>query len=250
MKRSRRPVSDPRRAVAYIRESTDDQRLSPEAQRAAIEAWARRAGVAVVAWHHDHGVRGATPPASRPGLLAALGELREAGAGVLVVARRDRLARDVMHAAMIERMALAASGATIASAAGEGTDADPEDPSAQLFRRMVDAFAEYERAVIAARTRAALRAKRARGELAGGVPHGWQVAGGAPPARDDDGRRVTRRLEPNARELAARGLARELAAQGRSLRQIAAGLAAEGHLGRTGRPLHAAAVARILAAAA
>ncbi len=32
-------------AVAYIRVSKDDQKLGPEAQRAAVEAWAAREGV-------------------------------------------------------------------------------------------------------------------------------------------------------------------------------------------------------------
>lgn len=41
-------------------------------------------------------------------------------------------------------------GARIISAAGEGTESD--DPGQILMRRMVDAFAEYERAIIKRRT--------------------------------------------------------------------------------------------------
>ena len=40
---------NPKRAVAYLRVSTDEQRLGPEAQRAAIAAWAVREGITVVA---------------------------------------------------------------------------------------------------------------------------------------------------------------------------------------------------------
>jgi len=36
--------TDPTLAVAYIRVSTDDQNLAPEAQRASIDAWAARQG--------------------------------------------------------------------------------------------------------------------------------------------------------------------------------------------------------------
>jgi DNA invertase Pin-like site-specific DNA recombinase len=246
-RRNRRPSADPRLAVAYLRASTDDQRLSPEAQRAAIEAWAKRAGVTVVAWHHDHGVSGAAAPAERPELLAALADLQAHAAGVLVVAKRDRLARDVMHVAMIERM-VAGSGASIVSAAGEGTDADPSDPTGLLLRRMVDAFAEYERAIIAARTRAALAAKAARGEVSGPVPYGKRVAGGAAPAREADGRRAVRRLEPDAHEQAMVDRARALVATGLSLRAAAARLAAEGFVGRTGHTLQASTIARWCAA--
>ena len=45
------------------------------------------------------------------------------------------------------------------SAAGEGTDTD--GPTDILMRRIVDAFGEYERLIIKARTKAALRSRRA-----------------------------------------------------------------------------------------
>lgn len=44
------------------------------------------------------------------------------------------------------------------------------------MRRIVDAFVEYERLVIRARTRAALTVKRSRGERIGGIPYGHQLA--------------------------------------------------------------------------
>ena len=49
---------NPLSAVAYLRVSTDEQKLGPEAQRAAIQSWANREGVSVVAWHTDAGVSG------------------------------------------------------------------------------------------------------------------------------------------------------------------------------------------------
>ena len=99
----KRPSPDPSKAVAYLRVSTEDQALGPEAQRAAIEAWAARQGVQVAAWHHDQGVSGATAIDDRPGLLAALRDLKALGAAHLVVAKWDRVARNVMIAAMVER---------------------------------------------------------------------------------------------------------------------------------------------------
>jgi hypothetical protein len=38
--KTRKPTTDPKRAVAYIRVSTDEQSLGPAAQLAALEAWA------------------------------------------------------------------------------------------------------------------------------------------------------------------------------------------------------------------
>lgn len=166
---SRRPVGDHRVAVGYLRASTEEQHLGPDAQRAAIEAWAAREGVSVVAWHCDRGVSGGSELDDRPALVAALGELRAVGAGVLVVARRDRLARDVGVAAAIER-AVSASGAHVVTADGV---ANGDSPADRFLRTILDAAAEYERALIRARTRGALAAKRAKGERAGTVPYGF-----------------------------------------------------------------------------
>ena len=198
-----RPVVDSSKVVAYIRVSTEDQHLGPEAQIAAINVWATRQNVTVVAVHRDLGVSGATPLADCPGLMAALNDLSVHGAGMLVVAKRDRLARDVMKAAMVEASAEKV-GARVVSAAGEG---DGTDPAAQLMRTIVDAFAQYERAMIAARTRAALAVKKMKGERTGGIPYGFAV--------DADGRLIS-----NDDERKAIALARKLSSQGLSLRAI------------------------------
>ena len=232
MPRRRTPSTDPLRAVAYLRVSTAEQHLGPDAQRAAIEAWAAREGVVVVAWHTD-AVSGAAPIDRRPALLAALAALRAHGAGQLVVSRRDRLARDVMNAAMIERMATDA-GARIASAAGEGGDGT--DPAAVLMRTMVDAFAQYERAMIAARTKAALAVKRARGEAVSHAPYGYRAVDG--------------RLEPDAAEQVVIAQVRALRDAGMSFRGIVAELARAGVLGRTGASLGVAQVHALAVVAA
>src|ERR1035441_2739419 len=159
-------------AVAYIRVSKDDQKLGPEAQRAAVEAWAAREGVSVVAWHADQGVCSVTPIEGRPALVAALASLREHGAGILVMAKRDRISRDVVLTAMVERAARS-SGATVMSAAGEGNGTAPAD---QFMRTVIDGAAQYERALIRARTTAALAVIRARGQKTGGsVPYGYRL---------------------------------------------------------------------------
>jgi len=209
-------------AVAYIRVSKDEQKLGPEAQRASIEAWAAREGVTVAAWHVDAGVCSVTPIDERPALGAALASLREHGAGALVVAKRDRIARDVMLTAMVERAA-GAIGAAVVSAAGEGNGATPAD---QFMRTVIDGAAQYERALIRARTKGALAVIRARGQkTGGGVPFGYALA--------DDGRT----LVPVATEQATIARARE----------IAGILAAEGHVSRKGGAFAAPQVSRMLA---
>jgi DNA invertase Pin-like site-specific DNA recombinase len=220
----------PVRVVGYVRVSTDEQRHGPRAQRDALEAWCAANGAELVAVEADHGVSGAASLDKRPGLLAALDAVEAHGAAVLLVAKRDRLARDVIVGATVERLAERA-GARVVSADGAG---EGEGPEAMFMRRIVDAFAEYERQIIAARTRAALRAKAARGERVGAVPVGSRVAA--------DGVR----LEVDPVEAEAVELIGRLRAAGVSIRQIAAELNARG-LEARGKRWHPTTVARVLA---
>ncbi len=80
----------------------------------------------VADWYVDRGICSVTPIEERPALRAALDALRAHGAGVLVVARRDRVARDVVLAGEIER-AVARASARLVSAVGEGNGDSPAD---------------------------------------------------------------------------------------------------------------------------
>ena len=220
----------PRVAIAYLRASKHEQRLSRQAQRASIEAWAKREGFRVAVWCTDQGVRSVSPIAERPGLRAALSAIREHRARVLVVARRDRIARDVVLAAIVDR-AVTTAGARLVSASGEGNGDSPADA---FIRTVIDGAAQYEHGLIRARTCAALAAKRARGERIGSVPFGF--------ALDRDGAR----LVANEREQATIARARELRTSGLSLRAVAAHLATEGQVSRTRRRFLAEQVARML----
>ncbi|MGH9601658.1 MAG: recombinase family protein, partial [Terriglobales bacterium] len=62
-------------------------------------------GAALAEVFTDEGVSGGVSLDQRPGLLAALVALKDHDASVLLVAKRDRLARDVLVAAMVERLA-------------------------------------------------------------------------------------------------------------------------------------------------
>jgi DNA invertase Pin-like site-specific DNA recombinase len=165
-------------AKAYLRVSDDKQAesgLGLAAQEEACRRCAERLGLDLVAVYAttDEGVSSVDPLDKRPELLEAIAAL---GRGdVLVVAKRDRLGRDPIIVAMIEA-AVARKGARIVSASGEGTGGD--GPTDVLMRRIVDAFAEYERLVIRARTKAALAVKKSRGERLGGrLPYGFTTNG-------------------------------------------------------------------------
>lgn len=221
---TRDPARPPGRAYGYCRVSTDQQResgLGLEAQRCAIEQTAARLQLPLVHTFTDAGLSGALSIEARPALADALNALRRND--VLIVAKRDRIARDVLQAVVIERAALK-RGARIVSAAGEGTEADADDPTAALMRRMMDAFNEYERLVIGMRTRAALRAKRARGQRAGTEPYGYRA--------NEDGKT----LAPHREEQRILAVIHECREARYSLRDIAGELNTRGFTTRTGTP--------------
>ena len=206
-------------AIGYRRVSTGQQAnsgLGLEAQQEALVQAAARLQLPLVATFTDAGVSGTAAVEDRPGLFAAIHQLRRGD--VLLVAKRDRLGRDVVLVAMLERV-VERRGARIISASGEGNG---DDASALLQRRILDAFGEYERLIIGQRTKAALKAKRQRGERAGTLPYGFQLAA--------DGRQLIK--EPaEQRALAA---LRELQDGGATLRTIAAELTRQGFRTRTG----------------
>jgi DNA invertase Pin-like site-specific DNA recombinase len=230
MKRQRKTLGNPAKAVALLRASTADQKASPEVQRQQIEGWASREGVEVVAWHVEQGVSGATPLEQRTGLLAAISDLENRGAGRLVIAKRDRLARDTVIAGLVEQL-VARAGAKVVSA--DGTS-NADGPEGVLLRGIADLFGMYERLTIASRTRAALQAKKARGERTGTVPFGFALA--------SDGKT----LIESSTEQEVITVVRHLRGQGLSLRGIVRACKERGIASRSGRPLGLVQIDRLL----
>jgi DNA invertase Pin-like site-specific DNA recombinase len=234
------------RVVIYLRVSTDEQAENKNglnAQEDAARAYAARMGWEVVGVFTDAGVTGSVGLEDRPAMLEAIALLGKGG--VLLVAKRDRIGRlEPMAMAMIER-AVQRKGARIVSAAGEGTEND--DPSSILMRRMIDAFAEYERLVIKARTKAALGSKRKRGEKTGGlIPYGRMLGEGKPGPNGT----TIKTLVPNPAEQEVLALISGLKAGGMTLRAIADELNARGIHRRGGGNWDHAFICRVLKTAA
>lgn len=193
--------------VGYVRVSTNEQAASGlglAAQREAIESSATRLGLPVAEILSDAGVSGGLAVEDRPGLLDAVSLLGKGD--VLLVARRDRLGRDVVNVALIERM-IAKRGARVVSCAGEGSDLD--GPSGMLVRTILDAVNMYEKAMIGLRTRVALRAKRKAGKRAGALPLGYALG--------EDGQT----LVPIAAEMETLSMIRKRRLEGASFESIA-----------------------------
>jgi DNA invertase Pin-like site-specific DNA recombinase len=145
--------------IGYYRVSTARQGrsgLGLEAQRAALIRFAETEGFTIVAEHVEIETgKGHDALASRPVLAAALADARRLKCAV-AVAKLCRLSRDVAFVArlMAERVPFIV--------AELGADADP------FMLHLYAALAEKERAVISARTKAALAAAKARGTKLGG----------------------------------------------------------------------------------
>ena len=197
------------KAIGYLRLSPGERAaggLGLEAQRIAIAGAAVRLGLELAQVLVDDKKSGGKSIEARPGLMAAVRLLEEGD--VLLVAKLDRLSRgDVLQGALIEQL-VHEGGATITSAAGEGTEDD--SPGSILMRRILSAFAEYERLVIGFRTKAALSVKTARHERTGALGFGWRELEG--------------KLVADAGEVLAIALMREWRAAGISLRAICAKL--------------------------
>ena len=136
--------------IGYARVSTEEQTLN--LQLDALKA----AGCEQIFTDRVSGVR-----AERPGLINALGHLRDGD--TLVVWRLDRLGRSLPH--LIETVtALADRGVGFKSL----TEAiDTTHTGGRLIFHIFGALAEFERDLIRERTQAGLRAARARGRNGG-----------------------------------------------------------------------------------
>jgi DNA invertase Pin-like site-specific DNA recombinase len=162
-------------AVLYLRVSTDDQAesgLGIEAQRTACRAAAVRLGLEITGEHVDAGLSGSKGIAERPALLSALSAVKRGG--VLLVAKRDRVARDMGITLAVESE-LGRKGARLISAAGEGSEDD--GIGGLILRTVSDMNAQIERMQVSIRTRAAMAEKKAKGErVSRFLPFGYTLA--------------------------------------------------------------------------
>lgn len=164
-------------AVGYLRVSTEGQvgedKFGLPVQRQAIQEYAHQHGLHVVCWHGDEGITGAT--LDRPGLkdmLDRLPDLKQQGLEFVLVAKMDRLARDLMAQLWIEKELLR-HGVELVSVAEPFRG---QDPANVLFRQIIGAFAQFEKARIADRLSAGKRLKASQGGFAGGpAPLGYRT---------------------------------------------------------------------------
>ena len=161
MAKARKTTGSPNNVVAYLRVSTEEQATSGAglaAQRATIEAEAKRHGWTVGEWYSDEGISGKAI-ANRPALAAAVAAVESGEAAALVVAKLDRLSRSVADASnMLDRASK--NGWRIFSA---DLAVDTTSPAGEAAAAMMVVFSQLERRLISQRTKDALAVKKAAG---------------------------------------------------------------------------------------
>ena len=150
------------KVIGYLRCSTEEQadsRAGLDAQRAAILAEAQRRGWAEtdLTFVEDAGFSGKN--LDRPGICAALDELRHRRADTLVVSKLDRLSRSMLDFAGLMDRANREHWALVALDLG----VDTSTPSGDVMAGVLALFAQFERRLIGQRTRDALAQKRLAG---------------------------------------------------------------------------------------
>jgi DNA invertase Pin-like site-specific DNA recombinase len=157
------------RVVGYLRVSHEDSARTGYGladQRQRVEAEAERRGWSVM-WAIDEAVSGRS--LERPGLARALESLRRKGASALVVAKLDRLSRSVSDFAHLVDQSQKEGWQLVILDLG----VDTTTPAGKLVANMFAALAQWEREVIAERTRAGLAVAQANGVRVGrpsGIP--------------------------------------------------------------------------------
>jgi len=159
---------------AYLRVSTSQQEESGAGKAAQLKScqdWARAKKETIEKVFTEKAISGSAPLEKRKALKNAIEALKKDD--VLLVAKRDRLGRDILNLNLIESL-VEKKEAKIISCAGEGTDSTRS--SDKLIRSVIDAISEFERNRIRERTREALATKIAKNERTGRIPFGFKLS--------------------------------------------------------------------------
>jgi DNA invertase Pin-like site-specific DNA recombinase len=213
-------------AVAYLRTSSAANVGGDYGKRQlmAIRAYAKAAGVEIVDTYTDDAVRGDNAFENRPGFAVMMERLLSNGVRTIVVETANRFARDLIVQQVGYEM-LKSRGITLIAA--DKPDAFLDDgPTATLIRQVLGAASQFEKMLVSK-----LRGARERKRATGGRV---------------EGRKPLSETHPEVVAL-AKQLRRKLPKGGqRSLREVAAELAALGHLNASGKRFTPQSIANML----
>ncbi len=160
------------KAFAYLRVSGKGQVDGDgfERQLAAIKAYAKANDIKIVDVFKEEAVSGTMDSFERPAWIAMLDAILSNGVRAIIVEKCDRLARSAGIQEYI-LMDMQRRGIRVISA--DAADLETDDPMRILFRQVVGAIAQYEKAMIVLKLRGARQRMRARdGRCEGRKPYG------------------------------------------------------------------------------
>ena len=218
------------KAVGYVRVSTDEQAksgLGLEAQIAKIKAYAELFDIELTEIIMDEGISGKT--LERDGLKRAIKMLKEKKAEGMVIAKLDRLTRNVADLGTL--VSTVFDKAELYSVSEQ---INTKNAAGRLVLNVLVSVAQWERETICERTKDALQAKKARGEKTGGnIPFGFDEVNG--------------KLIRNEEEQSIISEIKSLKNKGLSLRKIAEALNGRGIATKNGKAWTAVQIQRIVA---
>jgi len=218
------------KAIGYVRVSTEEQAksgLGLEAQIAKIKAYAELFEIELTEIIADEGISGKT--LERDGLQKAIKMLKEKRVEGMVIAKLDRLTRNVADLGTL--VSTVFDKAELYSVSEQ---INTKNAAGRLVLNVLVSVAQWERETICERTKDALQAKKARNEKTGGnVPFGYEEVNG--------------KLIRSEEEQAIINEIKKLKESGLSLRKIAEDLNGRGIATKNGKTWTATQIQRIAA---
>ncbi len=161
-----------KRAVAYVRESTEEQGrgYSPDGQRQAIARYATDHGLTLGEEYLDFETGRAAD--KRPGFQRLIEDAMEHRFDCVLVFHTSRFARNTVEAKRYKKLLRSELGIDVISVT-QPLGADADDPAAFLSESVHEIFDEYYSVSLSFWTKMGLREKARQGKLTGSLPWGY-----------------------------------------------------------------------------
>ena len=166
-------VDSPQRAIAYIRESTEEQGhgFSPDAQRESIRRFVPENNLELIGEYCDFH-SGWRKSEARPEFQRLMADAAEAKFDVVLVFHTSRFARNQVEARRYKQLLRERLGIRVISVS-QPMGEDHTDPSAFLAESIHEMFDEYYSVSLSFWTRSGLKEKARQGHLVGSLPWGY-----------------------------------------------------------------------------
>ena len=163
----------PKRAVAYIRESTEEQGrgYSPEGQRQAIARYAAEHGLALLDEYVDF--ESGRAAEKRTGFQQLIEDAIAAKFDCVLVFHSSRFARNTIEAKRYKKLLRTELGIDVISVT-QPLGGDADDPASFLAESVHEIFDEYYSVSLSFWTKMGLKEKARQGLLTGSLPWGYR----------------------------------------------------------------------------